>query len=190
MSTQALGVLDLTFNDILDEADLLTVLTEKLSKLELKNDMKLLKKSPQKLDRSSSPVKIRNQSMEFKALRLSNNIMKDISIICNPLKVKLDVYLIQWLDLSFNHIESIKEIATTTFPNVTTLYLHANRISKLSDVKLLSNFENLKSLSLYGNPIEEKKHYKKYIIYFNSQITQFDSSPITKQDRDQVSVIV
>ena len=44
------------------------------------------------------------------------------------------------------------------------LNLQANRISDLKQVKKLGELPKLKKLSLFGNPIEEKKHYRSYVI--------------------------
>ena len=42
----------------------------------------------------------------------------------------------------------------------------------------------LTKLTLHGNPIEDKKHYRTYVIYTISSINQLDFSPITRQDRE------
>lgn len=92
---------------------------------------------------------------------------------------------VQWLDLSFNQIASLGsgESISAAFPNVTTIYLHANKLSRLSQLKKLKAFPNLKSLSLYGNPIEEHKHYRNYVMYHCPKLGQFDSSPVTGSER-------
>jgi Leucine-rich repeat (LRR) protein len=93
-----------------------------------------------------------------------------------------------WLDLSFNQIGSVNESLVATFPNVTTLYLHANQITKLSHIKKLSGFTHLKSLTLYGNPVEENKHYKNYILYCFPELQQLDFCVITTSQRQKVCV--
>lgn len=194
------GVLDLTFLEITDEQTLCNEITEKSLKLEktfnpgrskrnvlsstnAEDDLAL---SPTR--RSASPCRrLPDEDTTVKGIRLSNNIIRDMRMLVSPLAELLDVSKILWLDLSFNDISAISPALATAAPNLTTLYLHANKISKLSDIKKLSSFENLKSLTLYGNPVEEKKHYKKFCLYYNTKLTHFDSSPITKDDKMKVS---
>jgi len=97
----------------------------------------------------------------------------------------IDTREIQWLDLSFNQISSLgsAEGVSAALPHVTTVYLHANKISRLSELKKLKFFPHLKSLSLYGNPIEEHKHYRNYVLHHCPKLGQFDSSPVTGSER-------
>jgi Leucine-rich repeat (LRR) protein len=101
---------------------------------------------------------------------------------------------IKWLDLSFNSISFIDPKVVLALPNLSTLYLHANEINNLSDVAILRHLTNLKSLSLYGNPIEENKHYKYYVLHvlcrFADNFRRFDVSPIVAKDRSDVITIV
>lgn len=136
------GVLDLTFMDITEEADLERVLTEKFS-------------APQAAD---SPTRTtRRKREEYRAIRLANNSIESLDILGGPIAKYLDCTKIQWLDLSFNAVRRVSDGFLEAFPNVTTLYFHANRISRLSEIKKISNFSQLRSLSLYGNPVEEHK---------------------------------
>jgi Leucine-rich repeat (LRR) protein len=95
---------------------------------------------------------------------------------------------IQWLDLSFNKLQRLDENIISYFPNLTTLYLHSNQLSKLSHLKKLSGLSHLKSLTLYGNPLEENKHYRNYVLYLFPELQQLDFSVITAGQREQVTV--
>ena len=64
------------------------------------------------------------------------------------------------------------------------LYLHANKISKFGEIKPLSELSKLRSLTLHGNPIEDKKHYRTWVIHTIPTLNQLDFSPITRQDRE------
>ena len=90
---------------------------------------------------------------------------------------------LRWVDLSFNRLTGIKA-SFTDFKNISVLYLHANKISKFGEIKPLGELTKLRSLTLHGNPIEDKKHYRTYVIYMIPSINQLDFSPITKQDRE------
>ena len=64
------------------------------------------------------------------------------------------------------------------------LYLHANKISKFGEIKPLGDLTKLRSLTLHGNPIEDKKHYRTYVVHIIPTLNQLDFSPITRQDRE------
>mmetsp|Transcript_18395 Transcript_18395/g.57473 ORF Transcript_18395/g.57473 Transcript_18395/m.57473 type:complete len:135 (+) Transcript_18395:361-765(+) len=72
-------------------------------------------------------------------------------------------------------------------PGLNVIYLHANRISALSLTKPLGSLADLRSLTLHGNPIEDKKHYRPYVVTTCSKLNQLDFSTITKQDRETAS---
>lgn len=72
------------------------------------------------------------------------------------------------------------------FPSLTTLYLHANKIGKLGEIRKLLPMQSLKSLSLYGNPVEENKHYRNFVLYICPNLMQFDMSPVTKSELQRV----
>lgn len=97
---------------------------------------------------------------------------------------------IQWLDLSFNNLQRIDESLVAYFPNLTTLYLHANKLSKISMIKKLAGLTQLKSLTLYGNPLEENKHYRNYVLYIFPDLQQLDFSVITGAQREQVRSVL
>ena len=66
---------------------------------------------------------------------------------------------LRWLDLSQCRLTSIQE-ELTRFPKLQMLYLHANEITKLNDVKKLGKLSGLQKLTLHGNPVAELPHYK------------------------------
>ena len=68
-----------------------------------------------------------------------------------------------WLDLSYNYLTTIDE-DILEFPELKTLYLHGNYIQNLDQTKKLQNFEDLQSLTLYSNPIEQIKGYRMYVL--------------------------
>jgi Leucine-rich repeat (LRR) protein len=92
-----------------------------------------------------------------------------------------------WIDLSFNQLKRVDEDLASLLPNIQTLYLHANQISRYSDIRRLSCFTQIKSLTLYGNPVEELKHYRNVVLYYFPKLTQLDFSVITAGEREKVA---
>ncbi len=94
-------------------------------------------------------------------MRLTNNSISDVAVLSDRcVSQTLDPASVLWLDLSFNQLERLDASLGVMYPNLTTLHLHANLISRLSDIKKLGMFPHLKSVSMYGNPVEEHKHYR------------------------------
>lgn len=166
----AKGVLDLTFMEIKDE-------TEFIKRLE---DFQ-----GNKSKGNSSPTKQKQE--DIKALRLSNNSIPNFLIFSAIESSLLTSNKIMWIDLSFNQLKRIDEGLASHLPNLQTLYLHANKIPRYSDIRRLSCFTHIKSLTLYGNPVEEQKHYRNVVLYYFPNLTQLDFSVITSGERDMVS---
>ena len=83
-----------------------------------------------------------------------SNAVQDNDYIMHGVQAEL-----RWLDLSQCKLTSIQD-ELTRFPKLQMLYLHANQISKLSEVKKLGKLSGLQKLTLHGNPIAELPHYK------------------------------
>lgn len=167
------GVLDLTFSDIREEPDFETALITKLPPLALS---------------FTENTTGRKQTEVIKALRLGNNEIRSMEIIYKFLKNTLDTTNIMWLDLSFNKVETISVNIMKYFPNITTLNLHANRISRLSELRKLALLTTVKAISLQGNPVEEHKHYRNFVLYFCPWLRQFDMSPVTAGEVKRMNV--
>ena len=98
---------------------------------------------------------------------------------------------LRWLDLSYNYLTSI-EPEILEFRNLKTLYLHGNWISHMKEVVKLSELDELRCLTLHGNPIEQIPGYRMYVIGFllktHQTLKKFDTVLITKKERDSVIV--
>jgi Leucine-rich repeat (LRR) protein len=68
-----------------------------------------------------------------------------------------------WINLSFNCLNKI-DVDLMNFPNLKTLLLHGNFIYEMEEVRKLQNLTCLQSLTLNGNPIEEIKGYRAYVL--------------------------
>ena len=140
-----------------------------------------------KLHLTSTCFIISHCKEEIKGLRLSNNAIPNFMIFAAIESSHLDCYKISWIDLSFNQLKKVDENLASHLPQVTTLYLHANQISRYSDIRRLSCFTTVKSLTLYGNPVEEQKHYRNVVLYYFPNLTQLDFSVITTGEREKVA---
>jgi len=200
------GVVDLTFMEIAAEEQLLDlmksgcetqikspkkagVLTGEGFGTTAGGEEKQMAEPPARAKPPGSPPRRDNAPEVVKAVRLANNLITNMGVLCSPMMQCCDTQNILWFDLSFNQINVVgSETFTSTFPNVATIYLHANNISKLSQLKKLKMYPNLKSLTLYGNPIEEHKHYRNYVLHMCPNLAQFDSSPVTGSERKRNEV--
>ena len=85
----------------------------------------------------------------------------------------------------FLHTKKTKNLINKdllNFPNLNTLYLHANHITSLTELDKLSALP-LRTLTVHGNPIEEVKGYRQYAISRLPKLKHLDFCAITKQDR-------
>jgi Leucine-rich repeat (LRR) protein len=191
-------VLDLTFLDIRDETEYQTALAEKIEQYRSRSPVRGRANSPGGMMVGTSPesTTLMNSSpgrsqytvtdrRKLKAIRLGNNYIPRMEILfSSSLHLRCDNIL--WIDLSFNTLTKISPDLFKVFPNLRSLYLHANQIKQLSTIKHLQPLQDLHALTLYGNPVEENKHYRNYVLFYLPQINQFDKSPITKLQREKV----
>ncbi|KAL0629565.1 Leucine-rich repeat-containing protein 51 [Plecturocebus cupreus] len=122
------------------------------------------------------------------SLWLNNNVLNDLRDF-NQVASKLLEHPenLAWIDLSFNDLTSIDPVLTTFF-NLSILYLHGNSIQRLGEVNKLAVLPRLRSLTLHGNPMEEEKGYRQYVLCTLPRITMFDFSGVTKADRTTAEV--
>lgn len=117
------------------------------------------------------------------SLRLNNNALEDLSSL--PATVQSLFFhpeCIKWLDLSFNLLKTIDD-CILDFEQLQILYLQGNMIDNLEEVHKLSALEKLRKLALHGNPIENTKGYRPYVLARIPQLQVFDCSCVTKNDK-------
>jgi len=71
-----------------------------------------------------------------------------------------------------------------TLPSLEAIYLTNNQISELHDIDNLAELDHLTYLSLLGNNITDKPHYRAYVIHKIPQVT-----PIYTHNLSNVSFI-
>ncbi|XP_019379308.1 PREDICTED: leucine-rich repeat-containing protein 51-like [Gavialis gangeticus] len=126
--------------------------------------------------------------MLTRAVRLNNNTLNELTDLGPALELLLEnPEELSWLDLSFNDLPTIDPILTT-YRNLHCLQLHGNSIQGLGEVDKLAVLPHLRSLTLHGNPIEEEKGYRSYVLSTLPQLKSFDFSTVTKQDRSTAAI--
>lgn len=96
-------------------------------------------------------------------------------------------YHLTWIDLSSNQLTSIPDFSQ--FPLV-VLYLHANKIERKEEIEKLKGLEELQSLTLFGNPIQDSvQNYKLTVLNMlyprdgrHFPLKKFDFSVLSKDD--------
>ena len=87
-----------------------------------------------------------------------------------------------WLDISCNSITSLgNELAN--FPDLRVLNIHGNGLATVAELRKLTQLP-LKSLTIHGNPVEEKKDVKNFLISHLPYLEKLNFCPVTPQDRD------
>ena len=91
--------------------------------------------------------------------------------------------MIQWLDLSHNKIESIhSDLMNLKFLKI--FYCHANYVKDLSKVTVLGNCKFLLNLTLHGNPIEQIKGYRFFVIEMMKCLEKLDFTLVSEKELD------
>ncbi|KAJ8410846.1 hypothetical protein AAFF_G00188030 [Aldrovandia affinis] len=127
----------------------------------------------------------RNEEKRFitRAFRLNNNKIKDLTGFSDALTILLsEPFMLAWVDLSHNVIPHIDPVLTE-LPELRVLYLHGNKIAKLSEVDKLGVLPSLHTLTLHGNPIENQKGYRGYVIKMLPCLKSIDFCAVSKEER-------
>jgi len=85
--------------------------------------------------------------------------------------------------LANNRISSISQSLHLSVPNLTTLVLTNNNISELGDLEPLQEVKGLQYLSLLGNPVQEKKWYREWLVWRIPALRVLDFQRIRDKER-------
>lgn len=123
-----------------------------------------------------------NQIRSFEKVdQTLNTILPDIDFFAVPNRNKLD--LIQWIDISHNKIEEIHpDLLNLKFLKI--LYCHANHIKEIEKIAILKNCQSLLNLTLHGNPIEQIKGYRQFIIEIVPSLEKLDFTLVSEKELD------
>lgn len=82
-----------------------------------------------------------------------------------------------------NLISRLDAKLAKSLPRLTTLVLTNNALSELSSLKPLARFPLLEYVTLMGNPVTRKKHYREYVIWKCKSIRVLDFQRIKQKER-------
>ncbi|CAI6359837.1 unnamed protein product [Macrosiphum euphorbiae] len=85
-----------------------------------------------------------------------------------------------WLDLSHNQLTDLSD-ALLGFPNLSTLYLHHNRLASLCAVARINRLPKLRSVTLQNNPVAEYHGYRTAVLSVLKRITRLDFVSVTEK---------
>jgi len=74
-------------------------------------------------------------------------------------------------------------------PNLHTLVLTNNNISELGDLEALKELKYLKYISLLGNPVQEKKWYREWLVWRIPGLRVLDFQRIRDKERAQAKAL-
>mmetsp|Transcript_14086 Transcript_14086/g.20751 ORF Transcript_14086/g.20751 Transcript_14086/m.20751 type:complete len:198 (-) Transcript_14086:321-914(-) len=177
MASSSNKILDCSFMGIVELEDLLQVSPQALAAAASNSS-------------SAGEVKTEDKGAKLKmtSIKLCSNQITSVDTLYPVLSDILAApTALRWVDLSCNQIERLGD-ALERFPEIAVLYLHGNQLRSLGELRRLGEqLPGLKSLTLHGNPVEEGKHYRNYLIHFLPSLNQLDFSPITRLDRDKAA---
>ncbi|KTF88606.1 hypothetical protein cypCar_00017890 [Cyprinus carpio] len=111
-------------------------------------------------------------------LRLNNNFLSDLTGLMDTLSA---LY-------AFGLARPLLQRVLNQLKELRLLYLHGNRICKLSEVDKLAALPFLHTITLHGNPIVTEREYRTHLIGTLPHVKMIDFSAVTKQERELTSV--
>ena len=96
-----------------------------------------------------------------------------------------------WLNLSYNYLVNIED-EILKFPRLQTLYMEGKFVKNLEETRKLGQLKDLRSLNLFGNPIEQISGYRMWVlgvIYAqNDALKKLDQVVVTAKEFSAVCV--
>jgi len=127
-----------------------------------------------------------NEKHTNKSIKLNNNHLQDltdlVSVVSQVIQSPADI---TWIDLSFNQLTRIHQ-SLCEFPHLHILYLHGNRVDDVTEIDKLSSVRTLRKLALHGNPMENTKNYRYYVLSKLPHLISLDMTTVTNADRSNV----
>ncbi|KAF0305817.1 U2 small nuclear ribonucleoprotein A' [Amphibalanus amphitrite] len=93
------------------------------------------------------------------------------------------------LMMNNNRIVRIGETLHEQVPNVQTVLLTNNSLQELADLDPLGSLPRLTTLSLIGNPVVMRQHYRLYTIFRMPHLRVLDFRRVKQQEREQADAL-
>jgi len=88
-----------------------------------------------------------------------------------------------------NKVIRIGENLEESVPNIESIILTNNSMQELGDLDVLSTLPKLETLSLLGNPVTTKPHYRQYVINKVPQLRILDFRKVGLKERKAAKVL-
>eukprot|EP00164_Ancoracysta_twista_P003876 GFYU01005198.1.p1 GENE.GFYU01005198.1~~GFYU01005198.1.p1 ORF type:complete len:218 (-),score=46.26 GFYU01005198.1:380-1033(-) len=134
-------------------------------------------------DDNGEPVEHMGSKVPTTSLKLNNNLLTSVTGLAAVFnQIVLKPIQITWIDLSFNDLDHI-ESEFCKFTNLRVLYLHGNNFEHIEEVRRLESLP-LRSLTLHGTPMVEKKKYRLRAIMYLPKLRSLDFTAVTAIEKD------
>ena len=130
------------------------------------------------------PIEVRD------GVRLGNNRLSciaDLPAAIAPYLLMQRPTTLQWLDLSFNQLSVLDAGAIDAMPNLSILYLHANRFESFKAVGPIATLSRLEKLTLHGNTaLEQLPGYRHRALVMGALLRELDFVAVSAADKTKV----
>jgi hypothetical protein len=86
-----------------------------------------------------------------------------------------------------NRVATIEEDLDRNIPNIETLMFTNNKIVNLTDLDPLACLKKLTTLSLIGNAVTSRPHYRMYVIFKVPQLKTLDFQKVKVKEREEAA---
>lgn len=119
---------------------------------------------------------------QFDSIDFSDNDIKKLDNF--PLLNRLKKLL-----LNNNRVDKIDDKLEESLPNLEWLILTNNQMQELGDLDCLAALKKLEYLSLLGNPVATKQHYREYVIHKIPQVRVLDFRRVRQRERQAAAAL-
>jgi U2 small nuclear ribonucleoprotein A' len=120
------------------------------------------------------------QQDQFDVIDFSDNDIKKLNNF--PLMPRLNALI-----LNNNSVTRVGVDLGDNLPKLSTIILTNNKIANISEVLHLASVKRLESLSLLGNPVSLKAHYRQFVIVKIPSVKWLDYRKVTQTERDEAA---
>ncbi|TKR87665.1 hypothetical protein L596_012029 [Steinernema carpocapsae] len=138
-------------------------------------------------------ISLRNQQIPaIENLGATRDFFDTIDFSDNNIRKLENFPLLKRLTMLLFHNNRVQQIESTigeSLPNLKTLALTNNNLCELGDIDALSTCEKLEYLTLIGNPLTHKAHYRLYVIHKLPSVRVLDFKRIKLAEREAAKAL-